>query len=180
MDWPVSMIQLKGIKELQNALTISCPCGSRKPYETCCGLYHLGKSAPTAEALMRSRYSAFVIGDLEYIEKTAAGEARLAFNRSSVEKILGQTQWLDLSILNVQSGLEGDATGYVTFKVRFKENGRLYEQTERSEFRRIGDDWRYWKGEFNISDKPLAEPKLGRNDPCSCGSGKKFKKCCGA
>lgn len=128
---------------------------------------------------MRSRYCAFVIGDLDYIEKTSAGEARLAFHRSELKTSLSKTEWLGLNILEVQSGQVEDATGYVTFKVQFRESGRHFAQTERSEFRRIGEEWRYWKGEFDIAEKPASTGHIGRNDPCSCGSGKKFKKCCG-
>ena len=166
--------------KLKPTMTTRCLCGSNKNYDTCCGQYHQGKLAPTPESLMRSRYSAFVKGDLTYIEKTSAGEARLAFNRRSREHALGQTEWLGLQILDVQRGGENDAAGFVTFKIRFKENGQLFTQTERSEFRRIGNEWRYWNGEFDISDMSAKETKIGRNELCNCGSGKKFKKCCGA
>lgn len=158
----------------------ACPCGSSQVFETCCGPYLHGKPAPTAEALMRSRYCAFVVGDLEYIEETSAGEARLAFNRGALKTSLTQTEWLGLQILDVQSGQAGDTSGYVTFKVRFRESGRLFSQTERSEFRRVGAVWRYWKGEFDVAENAGSPRNVGRNDPCPCGSGAKFKKCCGA
>jgi SEC-C motif-containing protein len=157
-----------------------CLCGSSSSFDTCCGPYLNGASAPTAEALMRSRYSAFVKGDLDYIEKTCAGPARLTFDKAILSQTLLLTQWIDLLISDRTDGQVGDTTGYVTFTVRFRENGQLFSQTERSEFRRIGDEWRYWAGDYALNPKPASKGQVGRNDPCPCGSGKKFKKCCGA
>ena len=157
-----------------------CPCGSSLSFAKCCGPFLEGASAPTAEALMRSRYSAFVESNLDYIEKTCAGPARLSFDKALLSQTLQLTEWLDLAISDTRDGQVGDMVGYVTFTVRFRENGQLFSQTERSEFRRIGDDWRYWAGDFALNAKPASKGQVGRNDPCPCGSGKKFKKCCGA
>lgn len=155
-----------------------CPCGSGKPFEFCCGPLIAGRPAPTAEALMRSRYSAFVIGNLDYLQKTSAGEAALKFNRAELALSLPSTEWLRLEINGTEDGQVGDQSGSVTFRVRFRENGRLHVQGERSEFRRIGGEWRYVRGDVEI--RPDASVRVGRNDPCPCGSGKKFKKCHGA
>ena len=157
----------------------ACPCGSGKPFQTCCGALIAGHPAPTAEALMRSRYAAFVVGDLDYLQKTSAGEAALKFNRAELALSLPATEWLGLEILDSEAGGEGDDSGSVTFRVRFRENGRLHVQGERSRFRRIGGSWRYVSGEIDAGRNP-ADNKVGRNDPCPCGSGKKFKKCHGA
>jgi SEC-C motif-containing protein len=129
---------------------------------------------------MRSRYSAFVLGKLDYVQKTCGGEAALMFNRAELQRSLPQTEWLGLDILEVEDGQENDARGMVKFTVRFRQDGRVYTQTERSEFRRIGSEWRYCKGELDVSSRQDAAAKIGRNDPCPCGSGKKYKKCCGA
>jgi SEC-C motif-containing protein len=129
---------------------------------------------------MRSRYSAFVRGDLDHIGRTSAGEAALAFDRAGLERSLPGTEWLGLEILDVEGGGAGDSVGFVTFRVRFREEGRLHSQTERSEFRRVGGDWRYWRGEADVAKLPVSLARTGRNDPCPCGSGKKYKKCCGA
>lgn len=157
-----------------------CHCGSKKDLEECCLPLIAGKSARTAEALMRSRYTAFVLGDLDYIQKTSAGEALLRFDRPEVERTLPGTEWLGLEIGQTFGGQEGDTTGVVQFEVSFRESGRLHKQAERSEFRRIGPDWRYWKGDVALKSDHLPGARIGRNDPCHCGSGKKFKKCCGA
>lgn len=158
----------------------TCPCGSKQPFDACCGPLLAGQPAPTAVALMRSRYSAFVLGRLDYLQRTCAGEAALSFNRAELEGSLPGTRWLGLDIKATEAGQESDTAGTVTFRVDFRQNGRLFTQTERSEFRRIGGEWRYCKGELDLAAKPDAASKTGRNDPCPCGSGKKYKKCCGA
>lgn len=127
---------------------------------------------------MRSRYSAFVIGDLDYLQKTSAGEAALKFNRAELALSLPSTEWLGLEILDAEAGREGDDRGWVAFRVRFRESGRLHVQGERSEFRRVGGEWRYVRGEVDM--RPETAARVGRNDPCPCGSGKKYKKCHGA
>ena len=58
----------------KKSINLSCPCGSDKYYKACCGLYHTGEAAPTAEALMRSRWSAFALGKGEYLYDTLAAD----------------------------------------------------------------------------------------------------------
>jgi SEC-C motif-containing protein len=127
---------------------------------------------------MRSRYVAFTLGDLDYIQRTCAGEALLKFDRTALARALPATQWLGLAIRATDGGGADDLTGTVTFDVRFREDGRMHMQTERSEFRRIDQAWRYIRGEVSVTTD--ANPRAGRNDPCPCGSGRKYKKCCGA
>jgi SEC-C motif-containing protein len=129
---------------------------------------------------MRSRYSAFVTGDLDYLQKTSAGEAALKFNRAELALSLPDTEWLGLQITAAEDGQAGDIRGSVTFTARFREHGRLHVQGERSEFRRIGGEWRYVSGEVDARPGDMAMSRAGRNDPCPCGSGRKFKKCHGA
>jgi SEC-C motif-containing protein len=158
---------------------IACPCGSGRFEISCCGPYLAGKPAPTAESLMRSRYTAFTRGDLDYVERTCAGEARLAFDRLSLSRSIANTEWLGLTIEETAGGGEEDAIGTVRFTVRYREGVRPCSQTETSEFHRLADGWRYMRGDVGRASAPtLAAP--GRNDPCPCGSGTKFKKCCGA
>jgi SEC-C motif-containing protein len=157
---------------------IACPCGSGRFEISCCGPYHGGKPAPTAEALMRSRYSAFVRGNLDYIERTCAGDAARAFDRQDLAASLPVTEWLGLSIEATERGGIEDNDGTVRFTVRFRQGGRLFEQTETSLFAKIDGEWRYMCGEF--SAQAAAGKTPGRNDPCPCGSGRKFKKCHGA
>lgn len=124
-----------------------CPCGSNRPIEGCCGPYLSGeKDAPTPEALMRSRYTAYSLGDLHYIEKTMREKALTRFNRKASEKTLEQTTWIQLTVLNATE--EGD-TGTVQFMASFKDNGEIHTMQELSTFKKINKKWYYVDGEFN-------------------------------
>ncbi|MBL0371040.1 YchJ family protein [Rhizobium sp. KVB221] len=155
-----------------------CPCGSRREYSACCAPYIAGKPAPTAEALMRSRYSAYTIGNFDYIEKTCTGPAALSFNRAEAERAQLGTEWLGLEIKKTQQGRESDTAGTVKFLFRYRHHGQEFSHLETSNFRRIDGFWLYHDGEFKAA--PARPDRAGRNDPCPCGSGKKYKKCCGA
>jgi SEC-C motif domain protein len=117
----------------------SCPCGLPRAYEACCGRYHSGTAAPTAEALMRSRYSAFVKGDEAYLLRTWHPRAR----PPRVEFDPGM-RWTGLEILATGEGTAFHATGTVTFRASFK-GGSLHE---RSRFERVDGAWVYVDGEF--------------------------------
>lgn len=124
-----------------------CPCGSNKPLEGCCGPYLSGeKDAPTPEALMRSRYTAYSLGDLGYIERTMREKALNRFNRKASEKTLEQTTWIQLTVLNASE--EGD-TGTVQFMASFKDNGEIHTMHELSTFKKINNKWYYVDAEFN-------------------------------
>lgn len=157
-----------------------CPCGSGSEYEECCGPLIGGTPAPTPEALMRSRYTAFVHRDLDYIECTHAKEVRDSFNRSAAESTAKSAEWISLEIRDTSDGGEGDDTGTVEFTARFKKDGELLVHHEKSNFRREEGRWVYVDGKMNPKGKPRRVDKVGRNEPCPCGSGKKYKKCCGA
>lgn len=160
-------------------MTDTCPCGSGKILDLCCGPIVAGAPAPTAEALMRSRYSAFVLDRLDHIERTHAPEAREGFDRPEMERTARAVDWLGLTIAGTTGGGPDDETGTVEFFARYAENGEPQVHHERSHFRREGGQWLYVSGEFNPKGQPLRVMKVGRNDPCPCGSGKKYKKCCG-
>ena len=156
-----------------------CPCGSNLDLAACCGRYHAGTPAPTAEALMRSRYAAYALGNLEYIETACAGPAALAFNRAEADISQLGTKWLGLEIIATARGREKDSRGTVTFTARYRHNGGEGAQTETSQFRRVDGAWVYWDKDA-LDGAPPRAASIGRNDPCPCGSGKKHKKCCGA
>ncbi|AKI01322.1 hypothetical protein IMCC20628_02625 [Hoeflea sp. IMCC20628] len=155
-----------------------CPCGSNLDLAACCGRYHAGTPAPTAEALMRSRYAAYATGNLGYIEATCAGPAALAFDRAEAEISQLGMRWLGLEIIATAKGRESDGEGTVSFVARYRHNGEDAAHTETSEFRRLDGAWVYWGRAANALLHRAAS--VGRNDPCPCGSGKKYKKCCGA
>ncbi|TKW62076.1 MAG: hypothetical protein DI628_00320 [Blastochloris viridis] len=157
-----------------------CPCGSQKEFDACCGPILGGKDAPTAEALMRSRYTAFTKGDFDYLEKTNSKRIAHEFNRVDLEISAPDTEWLGLDIRETTAGGEDDKTGTVKFAVTYKFKGRTFTQIEDAKFIRQDSKWVYDKGDIELEKKqPHHVVKIGRNDPCPCGSGQKYKKCCG-
>jgi SEC-C motif domain protein len=158
----------------------TCPCGSGKPFDDCCGPLLDGKPAPTAEALMRCRYTAYTLGDLDHIERTNTEHALDGFNRADLEASLPGTEWNGMEVLDTQGGQEGDSEGTVKFSFRYRHGGRDFSQLEISTVLRVDGEWRYDDSEVNPKPPPVRVEKIGRNDPCPCGSGKKYKKCHGA
>jgi SEC-C motif-containing protein len=158
-----------------------CPCGSKQEYALCCEPFHNGGAAPTAEKLMRSRYSAFEKGKMAYLSDTLTEASKADYSAAETEEWASQAIWNKLEIVSTQDGGEGDETGIVEFKAYFKLNGQQQVHHERSSFSKVDGRWYYEDGVINPKqEQRIVEHKLGRNDPCHCGSGKKFKKCCGA
>jgi len=158
-----------------------CVCGKGESLETCCGPYLSGeKLPPTAEALMRSRYTAYAQGNVDYIIDTHDPERSGEVDRSSTETWSRKSEWLGLEILGTEAGTEDDEEGVVEFVARYKLKGVTVDHRERAEFRRIKGRWFFMDG-HEIAPPPARKltPDVGRNDPCPCGSGKKYKKCCG-
>ncbi|MDB9527834.1 YchJ family protein [Oscillatoria sp. CS-180] len=158
---------------MTSTMTSDCPCGSRLSYATCCQPYLSGTTiAPTAEALMRSRYTAYCKGNIDYLVNTHHASKRTANIRVALSKSMPQTTWLKLTVLDTEQGQPEDNTGIVEFIARYEAEG--YGQIhERSRFKKQKGRWFYLDGDH----LPPVEPK--RNDPCWCGSGKKFKQCHG-
>ncbi|MFC8101429.1 YchJ family protein [Streptomyces sp. NPDC057363] len=120
--------------------TPSCPCGLPDPYEKCCGRFHAGEaSAPTAEALMRSRYSAFGRLDAGYLLRT--WHPRTRPERLDLDP---GTRWTGLEILDTTDGSAFHSAGTVTFRASYR-GGSLHE---RSRFERVDGAWVYVDGEF--------------------------------
>lgn len=128
---------------------------------------------------MRSRFTAYGQVNLDYIESTHAKEVRDGFNRSAAESTAKSVEWISLEICGTSGGGENDDTGVVEFMARFKKNGEMQVHHERSNFLREDGRWVYVDGKMNPKGKPRRVEKVGRNEPCPCGSGKKHKKCCG-
>jgi len=156
-----------------------CPCGTGRNYSECCGPYLEGKiSAPTAEALMRSRYTAFATGSMDYIFNTHHESTRAELDMDSVKSWALNSEWLGLEIRETQNGREKDTEGQVEFKCKFLFNDKEQTHHELSTFKKDGDKWFFVDGVLRNNTLRRSEPKVGRNDPCPCGSGKKAKKCC--
>ena len=157
-----------------------CPCGAAKPLEGCCGPYMAGAPAPTAEAVMSARYSAHVLGDAEYLAATLSKDQRLDHDKEEAEQSFADTKWLNLEIRKTKLGGAADQTGEVEFVARYRAGGQHAVHHELSYFTREDGAWVFSGCEMNPKAPTVTAKKIGRNDPCPCGSGKKYKKCCGA
>lgn len=160
---------------------VDCPCGSQKPFSECCEPYLKGaKKPPTAEALMRARYSAYATQNVDFVLSSHDPEKPDEVDRDSTEQWSKQAEWLGLEIVRTTNGGEGDYHGEVEFVARYKMRGATVNHRELATFRRHNGDWVFVDGK-DIAGPPVKHegPRTGRNDPCPCGSGKKFKKCCG-
>ena len=162
--------------------TSPCPCASGKTYGQCCGPFIAGTAQPpTAEALMRSRYTAYAVNDVDYVQRTDDPASREKFDRAAAEAWATKSEWLGLEVVETIAGGVDDQQGVVEFIARFALAGKAQAHRERSTFRRHEGRWCYVDG-VTPAQKPFvkATTEPGRNDPCHCGSGKKFKKCHGA
>ena len=169
---------------MTTSTTTKCPCGSETTYEACCGPLIAGAAAPTAEALMRSRYTAYVRGEIDYILATYAPSAAADVDRDATEKWSKGTTWLGLTIVATEKGGPADEEGAVEFIARHSatKGGKELLHHERATFTRGGADrrWQFVDGQ-PVKIQPFKrEEHPGRNEPCNCGSGKKYKKCHGA
>lgn len=156
-----------------------CPCGHAKDFSECCEPLHAGtRTALTAEELMRSRYSAFVKGAVDYIIETNHADTRQEINRDEVEQWSKASEWKGLEILKTESGLEQDDSGMVEFRAKYSVEGKPVVHHEKGDFQKVDGRWYFLDGEIIREAFRRDQPKIGRNDPCFCGSGKKYKKCC--
>jgi SEC-C motif-containing protein len=124
-----------------------CPCGSGEIDDVCCGMYHAGAPAPTALALMRSRYTAYVRGELDYLAATQRGP----LDRTGAARWSRDTLWMGLEIVQTQDGGEDDDTGAVEFIARGVTAGKPFTMRERSRFEKVDGRWIYVDGKIGQS-----------------------------
>ncbi len=150
--------------------TTLCPCGSNSVYEDCCQLVLADHNkAETAEQLMRSRYTAFVVRHDQHILASWHPKTR----PPSLNHEANPVTWIGLKIHTSTDGLPDDTDGSVEFTSSYVEKGQLCRLREKSTFLREGDLWYYVKGDCDVTHS-----KIARNQLCPCDSGKKFKRCC--
>jgi SEC-C motif domain protein len=158
-----------------------CPCGSGLAYDQCCRPVIKGeRSAETAEQVMRARYSAYVNKEMDYIFTSLHPDHRSDYDEKSSRAWAERAQWYRLDILETSGGGPEDKEGKVAFVASYTENGIKQEHRELATFEKESGDWYFVSGEAVPPTQFIrTAPKIGRNDPCTCGSGKKYKKCCG-
>lgn len=153
-----------------------CPCGSQKSYFFCCEPLITGKQSPeTPEALMRTRYTAYTMANMDYIKQTMRGNALTGFQEEDAKRWAKRVHWIKLNVL--QSGIENASMGYVEFEACFVESTRLKSIHEKSEFICEEGRWYYTGGTHLPTEH--TEQMIARHTPCPCGSFRKFKNCHG-
>ena len=157
-----------------------CPCGSQLTYDSCCKACISGAvQATTAEQLMRSRYTAYVTVATDYIFETTHPEHRADYDHKGTEEWAKGAEWLGLDIVSTTAGGPEDSAGTVEFIAHFKENGTERHHHELGQFQKESGRWYFTEGKMVTNQPIIRGPKIGRNDPCPCGSTQKYKKCCG-
>ncbi len=143
-----------------------CPCGSEKTYESCCKLYiEEDKKVPNVEYLMRSRYTAFVLKNAKYILETNYKQVVNDKAIKLLEREFDSVEWLQLYVID-------STKNEVEFKAYYRDfDEKLHVQHEHSHF--VFED-----GKWYYRDGVIFKSKIERNEPCPCGSGKKYKDCC--
>ena len=156
-----------------------CPCGSGASFADCCEPIIKGtRESETAEELMRARYSAFVTHEIDFIVASTHSRSRKDIDLDFIREWSETSTWRGLEILDTKQVNENKA--FVSFEAQFTQGEEDHRHREKSLFEREHGHWRFVTGEDLKNPTVRYEtPRPGRNDPCPCGSGKKFKKCPG-
>jgi SEC-C motif-containing protein len=155
-----------------------CPCGSGKLFDDCCHPLLVGRKRPsTAEALMRSRFTAHVANDYAYLHRTYQPTARLPYVAETAADD-GSIKWTKLIVHSHEIGSTPNQA-FVEFSAFYSDEQGSQVLQEKSEFHCEDGQWLYTRI-VRSGPAPFksATKKPGRNDPCPCGSGKKYKHCC--
>ena len=167
--------KVEGIGMSSNGLF--CPCGSGLLLSACCKpIIDSTARAKTAEALMRSRYTAYALRDIDHLEVTLDRSQLSDFDKNATAMWARDTVWVGLKILKTSAGSSDDKNGTVEFKAYYKRDGVVRKLHELSYFRKVDDAWLYSRGVSLQRERDAS--KIDRNEFCPCGSGKKYKKCC--
>ncbi|MDI9819698.1 MULTISPECIES: YchJ family protein [unclassified Legionella] len=157
-------------------LMVNCPCDSQKSYLSCCEPFITGKQTPeTPEALMRSRYTAYAMANIDYIKETMRHGALIGFQETEAKRWAKRVHWIKLHVL--KSDIKNSTTGYVEFEASFVDGSRLKSLHEKSRFMREEGQW-YYVGGTHLPTVST-EQMISRTINCPCGSQRKFKNCHG-
>ncbi len=148
---------------------LACPCG-QGDYQYCCQPLHEGQAhAETASQLMRSRYSAFALQQIDYIVQTTALGQQASLDVDAIADWSKSNQWLKLEVLNSNEKLD-KSHAQVEFKAHYHDAKQAQIHHEISHFVQHQARW------YFLDPTTGQQPTM--KQPCICGSGKKFKQCC--
>ena len=149
---------------------MNCYCCSKRPFSECCEPFISGSALPdTAEKLMRSRFSAYSTGHYRYIFDTYAQTYQQQLTVEDIAQSAAGTRWFALNVIPNKDPRK------VEFKAWYFDNKKIGLMHETSNFVVEADKWKYTDG---VIHDDTGYQKIGRNEPCPCGSEKKFKQCC--
>ena len=156
-----------------------CPCGSGAGFAACCDPVIKGeRDSQTAEELMRARYTAFATGAVDFIVASTHSRTKSEIDVPFIREWSLNSAWRGLQIFETKSVNENKA--FVSFEAQYTKDGKDQNHREKAVFEREDDSWRFVTGdELKNPTVRYEAPRPGRNEPCPCGSGKKYKKCCG-
>jgi SEC-C motif-containing protein len=129
---------------------------------------------------MRSRYTAYVEHAVDYIIETCIQKDKRNIDPKATKDWSEKSRWLGLTILSTTQGKSGDTEGTVEFEAVYERDGLKDVHHENARFKKQDGRWLYDDGVVAPRTVTRTAPKVGRNAPCPCGSGKKYKHCCGA
>lgn len=160
--------------------TDPCPCSSGATFADCCERIIKGNREPeTAAELMRARYSAFAAGAIDFIVASTHSRTRREIDIPYTTEWSKTSIWQELKIIETKDVDENKSL--VSFEAKFTQHGTEQIHREKSVFERENGQWRFVTGdELKNPTVRYETPPPGRNEPCPCGSGRKYKKCCGA
>jgi len=119
------------------------------------------------------------MGNIEYLYKTSGPRVRKEFDAENSKKWAESARWNGIEIVAATGGGENDETGRVEFIAHYAVKDADFKHHERAEFAKLDGEWHFMDGKiFGTDPFRREQPKVGRNDVCPCGSGKKYKKCC--
>lgn len=154
----------------------NCLCGGEAPYSLCCQPFHeYNKKPDTAECLMRSRFTAYAMKNSSYLLDTWVETKR----PKDVDFSKEEAKWTKLDIIKTKKGGKKDSKGLVEFKAYYLLEGEEHVMKETSRFQKLSGQWLYLDGLVSSVSKVNQSNNQGKNAPCACGSGKKYKRCCG-
>ena len=160
---------------------MKCPCTSGKEFAACCEpILTKKQKAVTAEQLMRSRYTAYATNNVDWIVDSQSPDGRQFVDRKATEQWSRSATWHRMEVLQATDGGPDDTEGFVDFKAYYSIGAEDITHHEVASFRKEDGEWFFVDG-IEVKPRPFKrmEPKVGPNDPCTCGSGKKWKKCHG-
>ncbi|HHX35119.1 MAG TPA: YchJ family protein [Gammaproteobacteria bacterium] len=147
----------------------TCPCNPNMTYQECCGRYHAGATPNTAQALMRARYSAYALQNIEFIKSTTLPAQQTQLDLAAIAQWSQDSQWLGLEVIG-ETTHSDQRHATVEFIAHWHDAQGRHQHQESSLFIKPDTHWYFYD--------PNVPLQAERNAPCPCGSQLKFKKCC--